>query len=60
MAWNDSNTIHYVLPENVPANEFLNFEGQKFPKAVDGNYSSRISEILFSGYAAVCSCCQPA
>jgi len=23
----------YVLPENVPANEFLNFEGQKFSKS---------------------------
>jgi methionyl-tRNA synthetase len=22
-----------VLPENVPANEFLNFEGQKFSKS---------------------------
>jgi methionyl-tRNA synthetase len=33
MAWNDSNTNHYVLPENVPANEFLNFEGQKFSKS---------------------------
>lgn len=33
MAWNDSNTEHYVLPENVPANEFLNFEGQKFSKS---------------------------
>jgi methionyl-tRNA synthetase len=33
MAWNDSNAQHYVLPENVPANEFLNFEGQKFSKS---------------------------
>jgi len=33
MAWNDGNTPHYVLPENVPANEFLNFEGQKFSKS---------------------------
>jgi methionyl-tRNA synthetase len=33
MAWNDNNTDHYVLPENVPANEFLNFEGQKFSKS---------------------------
>ena len=23
----------YVLPDNVPANEFLNFEGQKFSKS---------------------------
>jgi methionyl-tRNA synthetase len=33
MAWNDTNTPHYVLPDNVPANEFLNFEGQKFSKS---------------------------
>lgn len=33
MAWNDGNTARYVLPENVPANEFLNFEGQKFSKS---------------------------
>ncbi len=33
MAWNDANTPSYVLPENVPANEFLNFEGQKFSKS---------------------------
>lgn len=34
MAWNDGPAAdHYVLPENVPANEFLNFEGQKFSKS---------------------------
>ena len=33
MAWNDAHTDRYVLPENVPANEFLNFEGQKFSKS---------------------------
>jgi methionyl-tRNA synthetase len=33
MAWNDSRPEHYVLPENVPANEFLNFEGSKFSKS---------------------------
>ena len=33
MAWNDSSNPKYVLPENVPANEFLNFEGQKFSKS---------------------------
>lgn len=33
MAWNDNNKEQYVLPENVPANEFLNFEGQKFSKS---------------------------
>jgi methionyl-tRNA synthetase len=33
MAWNDTNNTKYVLPDNVPANEFLNFEGQKFSKS---------------------------
>jgi methionyl-tRNA synthetase len=33
MAWNDGHQPHYVLPTNVPANEFLNFEGQKFSKS---------------------------
>lgn len=33
MAWNDTGSSQYVLPENVPANEFLNFEGQKFSKS---------------------------
>jgi methionyl-tRNA synthetase len=33
MAWNDAHDLQYVLPENVPANEFLNFEGQKFSKS---------------------------
>ena len=33
MAWNDARQDQYVLPENVPANEFLNFEGQKFSKS---------------------------
>ena len=33
MAWNDSGKEQYVLPANVPANEFLNFEGQKFSKS---------------------------
>ncbi len=34
MAWNDGHPQEqYVLPENVPANEFLNFEGQKFSKS---------------------------
>jgi methionyl-tRNA synthetase len=33
MAWNDEHDRQYVLPENVPANEFLNFEGQKFSKS---------------------------
>ncbi len=33
MAWNDAHADQYVLPANVPANEFLNFEGQKFSKS---------------------------
>lgn len=34
MAWNEfSDAERYVLPTNVPANEFLNFEGQKFSKS---------------------------
>ena len=33
MAWNDVSKDKYVLPQNVPANEFLNFEGKKFSKS---------------------------
>ncbi len=33
MAWNAHRSDAYILPENVPANEFLNFEGQKFSKS---------------------------
>ncbi len=33
MAWNEGNNDKYVLPQNVPANEFLNFEGKKFSKS---------------------------
>jgi methionyl-tRNA synthetase len=33
MAWNDGREDKYVLPQNVPANEFLNFEGKKFSKS---------------------------
>lgn len=34
MAWNDySSNEKYVLPQNVPANEFLNLEGKKFSKS---------------------------
>lgn len=33
MAWNDSGKEQFILPENVPANEFLNFEGKKFSKS---------------------------
>jgi methionyl-tRNA synthetase len=33
MAWNEHSQEKYLLPTNVPANEFLNFEGQKFSKS---------------------------
>jgi methionyl-tRNA synthetase len=33
MAWNDCSNEKYTLPQNVPANEFLNFEGKKFSKS---------------------------
>lgn len=33
MAWNEGKDEKYVLPQNVPANEFLNFEGKKFSKS---------------------------
>ncbi len=33
MAWNDGGKSHYILPDAVPANEFLNFEGKKFSKS---------------------------
>ncbi len=32
-AFNDNNKVQYVYPQNVPANEFLNFEGKKFSKS---------------------------
>jgi len=33
MAWNDGGKPKYILPDAVPANEFLNFEGKKFSKS---------------------------
>jgi methionyl-tRNA synthetase len=33
MAWNDGGKEKYCYPQNVPANEFLNFEGKKFSKS---------------------------
>ncbi|MBI3194337.1 MAG: methionine--tRNA ligase, partial [Ignavibacteriae bacterium] len=33
MAWNENSKDKYIFPENVPANEFLNFQGQKFSKS---------------------------
>lgn len=33
MAWNDVHSDKYILPANVPANEFLNYESKKFSKS---------------------------
>jgi methionyl-tRNA synthetase len=33
LAWNDASPDKFILPQNVPANEFLNFEGKKFSKS---------------------------
>ncbi len=33
MAWNEAGKSQYILPDAVPANEFLNFEGKKFSKS---------------------------
>jgi methionyl-tRNA synthetase len=33
MAWNETREDKFILPQNVPANEFLNFEGKKFSKS---------------------------
>jgi len=33
IAWNEAGKEQYCLPQNVPANEFLNFEGKKFSKS---------------------------
>lgn len=33
MAWNDGDKEKFILPQNVPANEFLNYEGKKFSKS---------------------------
>ncbi|MDO8550831.1 MAG: methionine--tRNA ligase, partial [Ignavibacteria bacterium] len=35
IAWNEAGKEQYCLPQNVPANEFLNFEGKKFSKSRD-------------------------
>ena len=44
MAWNDGEKEKYVLPQNVPANEFLNFEGKKFSKS--RNWGIDVNEFL--------------
>ncbi len=44
MAWNELGKEHYCLPQNVPANEFLNFEGKKFSKS--RNWGIDVDEFL--------------
>lgn len=44
MAWNDGSREKYCLPQNVPANEFLNFEGKKFSKS--RNWGIDVEEFL--------------
>ena len=44
MAWNEGGKAQYCLPQNVPANEFLNFEGKKFSKS--RNWGIDVDEFL--------------
>jgi methionyl-tRNA synthetase len=44
MAWNEGVKEKYCLPQNVPANEFLNFEGKKFSKS--RNWGIDVDEFL--------------
>ena len=44
MAWNEEGKEQYCLPQNVPANEFLNFEGKKFSKS--RNWGIDVDEFL--------------
>ena len=44
MAWNGLGKEQYCLPQNVPANEFLNFEGKKFSKS--RNWGIDVDEFL--------------
>lgn len=45
MAWNDGrNDEIYILPDNVPANEFLNLEGKKL--STSRNYAVWLNEYL--------------
>lgn len=44
MAWNEAGKEQYCLPQNVPANEFLNFEGKKFSKS--RNWGIDVDEFL--------------
>jgi methionyl-tRNA synthetase len=44
MAWNEGGKKQYCLPQNIPANEFLNFEGKKFSKS--RNWGIDVDEFL--------------
>ncbi len=44
MAWNECKKEKFILPQNVPANEFLNFEGKKFSKS--RNWGIDVHEFL--------------
>lgn len=44
MAWNEGRKDQYCLPQNVPANEFLNFEGKKFSKS--RNWGINVEDFL--------------
>jgi len=44
MAWNECEREQYCFPQNVPANEFLNFEGKKFSKS--RNWGIDVDEFL--------------
>jgi methionyl-tRNA synthetase len=44
MSWNEGGKAQYCLPQNVPANEFLNFEGKKFSKS--RNWGIDVDEFL--------------
>lgn len=44
IAWNEESKEQYCLPQNVPANEFLNFEGKKFSKS--RNWGIDVDEFL--------------
>jgi methionyl-tRNA synthetase len=44
MAWNDGRDDKFILPDNVPANEFLNLEGKKL--STSRNYAVWLNEYL--------------
>jgi len=44
MAWNDERDDKFILPDNVPANEFLNLEGKKL--STSRNYAVWLNEYL--------------